>query len=591
MSQTSIRKQLRKREGNITHRQEASEESNVNPSKLDADSNATKTQANPNQGVIGEIISVTGSHALAMLNERTKDRSSQIRLELGAILTIDTGSAIVLCLIGGMSIPAPSNDAAHQDVKILELELIGEFLRSSAKGPARFHRGVSAYPSLGDPVSVAGRSELTALFASSGGSSVRIGVVKQDASIPATINIDDLFSRHAAILGTTGAGKSCAVSLMMQSITDRYQSAHIVILDPHNEYSRCFGDKAVVFDPTTFNLPFWMLTFDELIEVLYPGRSGSEAEIEILSEMIPIVKKMGHSSSQSTLRNATPNRMLESSHITVDTPTPYRLSDLLSLLDKALGGLNNSQNMIPYKKLRNRLYTISQDARYTFMFGSLSVQDTMVDTLASLFRIPVDGQPISIIELGALPAEVAQVLVSVISRLAFEFGLWSHGASPIAIIVEDAHRFAPADRSSGFSPTRKALTRLAKEGRKTGVSLWVVSQRPTELDPAILSQCNTIFAMRLSNQADQETLRAIVPDASTSLLSSLPSLGMGEAIAVGEGVPLPTRIRFDAVRRSDVPRSLTASFTDGWTVEVDDDHYVRRIVEQWRAQRLLPPEI
>ena len=158
-------------------------------------------------------------------------------------------------------------------------------------------------------------------------------------------------------------------------------------------------------------------------------------------------------------------------------------------------------------------------------------------------------------------------------------------------MCEDAHRFAPADRSEGFAPTRRALARLAKEGRKTGVSLWVVSQRPTELDPAILSQCNTIFAMRLANQADQEKLRAVVPDASTSLLSSLPSLGTGEAIAIGEGVPLPTRIRFDAVRREDIPRSLTASFTDGWSIDVEDANYISQIVEQWRAQRLLPPAI
>ena len=194
------------------------------------------------------------------------------------------------------------------------------------------------------------------------------------------------------------------------------------------------------------------------------------------------------------------------------------------------------------------------------MFGSLSVQDTMVDLLSALFRIPVNGSPISIIELGALPAEVAQVVVSVISRLAFEFGLWSHGASPIALICEDAHRFAPARASDGFAPTRRALVRIAKEGRKSGVSLWVSSQRPTELDPTILSQCNTIFAMRLANMADQEALRAVVPDASTSLLNSLPSLGTGEAIAVGEGIPLPARIRFDALPRDKIPRSLTASF-------------------------------
>ena len=225
------------------------------------------------------------------------------------------------------------------------------------------------------------------------------------------------------------------------------------------------------------------------------------------------------------------------------------------------------------------------------MFGGLTVQDTLKDMLSELFRIPVDGRPVSVIELGGLPADVVQVVVSVVSRLAFEFGLWSNGAAPIALVCEDAHRYAPANPAEGFGPTRRSLIRIAKEGRKTGVSLWVSSQRPTELDPTILSQCNTIFAMRLTNQADQDALRAAVPDASTSLLSCLPSLGLGEAIAVGEGVPMPTRIRFDALPADAVPRSLNACFTDGWSVEIEDNSFIDRIVEQWRAQRMLAPDI
>jgi len=540
---------------------------------------------------IGEVVSVTGSHALVMLNEESENANTAARLQLGAIATIDTGNTIVLGLIAAMSIPAPSLDKTIRDVKIMEMELIGEFTKANASAPSRFRRGVTHYPTLGDRAYLAARNELGALFAISGRASVRVGVVKQEDSIPATINVNDVFARHAAILGTTGAGKSCALTLMLREITERFSNAHIVILDPHNEYSRCFDDRAIVFDPANFTLPYWLLTFDELVEVLYPARMGSEAEIDILAELIPAVKKTAHAGGNASLRGRTERRPLESSFITVDTPTPYRMSDLIALIDKALGGLNNSQSMAPYKKLRGRLTAVSQDARYNFMFGSLSVQDTMTDLLAALFRIPVDGAPISIIELGALPEEVAQVVVSVISRLAYEFGMWSHGASPIALICEDAHRFAPANRSEGFAPTRKALAKIAKEGRKSGVSLWVVSQRPTELDPAILSQCNTIFAMRLANQADQETLRAVVPDASTSLLSSLPSLGIGEAIAVGEGIPLPARIRFDALARDDIPRALTASFVDGWSVEMQDSSYVQRIVDQWRAQRLIEPDL
>lgn len=539
----------------------------------------------------GSVISVTGSHALVMLDNALPDVDRNRRPQLGAIMSIDAGVSVVLGLVSAMSVPAPSLDGAEGAMRIVELELIGEFTKPTQKTPARFRRGVSTYPTLGDGVHVATRDELAALFSGAGSASVRIGVVKQDMAIPAVVSVNDLFSRHCAILGTTGAGKSCAVALMLRAVLKRYHQAHIVLLDPHNEYSRSFGDTAVVFDVTNLTVPYWLLTFDELVEVLYPGRTGYDDEIDILADLIPAAKKMNLSTSAAGMRLLAERRAGEASTITVDTPVPYRISDLLGLVDKALGGLDSSRSVAPYKRLRNRLYTVSQDARYAFMFGSLTIQDTMAKFLGSLFRIPVAGQPISIIELGGLPAEVAQVVVSVIARLAFEFGLWSHGAAPIAIICEDAHRYAPADMSVGFAPTRRALIRIAKEGRKSGVSLWVVSQRPTELDPTILSQCNTIFAMRLANQADQEALRAAIPDASTSLLNCLPSLGLGEAIAIGEGVALPTRIRFDALPRDYVPRSLTASFTDGWSIEADEEGFIERIVEQWRAQKLILPEV
>ncbi|MEZ5896942.1 MAG: ATP-binding protein [Parvularculaceae bacterium] len=539
---------------------------------------------------IGEVISVTGTNALVMLDEDRPEIDRVHRPQLGAILAVDTGTCIVLGLVSAMSVPAPTLEAGA-DMRIIELELIGEFTKPTAKAPARFRRGVSTYPTLHDEVQFAAREELAALFAANGSASVRIGIVKQDAAIPATVAVNELFSRHCAVLGTTGSGKSCAITLMLKAVVERYEHGHIVILDPHNEYSNCFGDKAVVFDPSSLTLPFWMLTFEELAEILYPGKANTDEEIEILAELIPQAKKMNLANATSGIKLFAERRGGDGASVTVDTPVPYRISELLTLIDKTLGSLDGSRATGPYKRLRSRLHQMSQDARFGFMFGSLTVQDVMSDFLSQLFRIPVEGSPISIIELGGLPVEVAQVVVSVVARIAFEFGLWSHGAAPLALVVEDAHRYAPAKESAGFSPTRKALVRIAKEGRKVGVSLWVASQRPTELDGTILSQCNTIFAMRLANQADQEALRAAVPDASTSLLACLPSLGLGEAIAVGEGVPLPTRIRFDALGRESVPRSLTASFTDGWSVEVDDDGFIGRIVEQWRAQKMLLPDV
>ena len=535
---------------------------------------------------IGTVVSVTGSHALVMLDNDKADDDRGARPQLGAIVSVDVGASIVLGLVSAMSMPAPSNEAAHAAVRIIEIELIGEFSKPTVNAPARFNRGVSSFPTLSDEVHVATRDELTALFAVNGTASVRVGVVKQDAQIPATVNVDEIFARHCAVLGTTGAGKSCAIALLLRSVLERFPFAHIVVLDPHNEYSRSFDDRAIVFDPTSLSMPFWLLTFDELVEVLYPNKSAYNDEIEILADIVPQAKKLNLTGASRVGRLRT-----DHAAITVDTPTPYRISELLSLIDQALGGLDSNRNNAPYKRLRNRIHAISQDARYAFMFGSLTVEDTLPDVLAALFRIPVGETPVSIIELGGLPTEVVQVVVSVVSRLAFEFGLWSNGAAPICLVCEDAHRYVPADPNEGFAPTRRSLTRIAKEGRKTGVSLWLATQRPTELDPTVLSQCNTIFAMRLANQADQEALRATVPDASTSLLSCLPSLGLGEAIAVGEGVPMPTRIRFDALPRDAIPRSLTASFTDGWSVDIEDESFVERIIEQWRAQRMLLPEI
>ena len=537
---------------------------------------------------VGAVISVTGAHALVMLDPAHVELDRIHRPQIGAIMSIDAGPTVALGLVSAMSVPAPSLDEPGGDMRIVELELIGEFTKPSARTPARFRRGVTSFPTLGDEVHLATHDELAALFAASGSMSARIGVVKQDTAIPATVAVNELFSRHCAVVGTTGSGKSCAIALMLRSVLKRYSHGHVVILDPHNEYSRCFGDLGVVFDASNFSLPYWMLTFEEFIQVLYPSREGYDEEIEILADLIPAAKKI-HSSAGGSRMVA--ERRSEAGAITVDTPTPYRISEVLTLIDKALGGLDSTRSIAPYKRLRARLFAVSQDARYGFMFGGLTVQDTMANFLSTLFRIPVDGRPVSIIELAGLPGEVAQVVVCVTARLAFEFGLWSNGAAPIAIICEDAHRYAPANKDAGFAPTRKALARIAKEGRKVGVSLWVASQRPTELDPTILSQCNTIFAMRLANQADQEALKAAAPDASSSLLACLPSLGLGEAIAVGEGVPLPTRIRFDSLPHEAVPRSLTASFTDGWSVEVDDTGFVERIVEQWRAQRLLLPEV
>ena len=275
----------------------------------------------------------------------------------------------------------------------------------------------------------------------------------------------------------------------------------------------------------------------------------------------------------------------------VDTPVPYRTSDLTGILEEYIGKLELRGELAPYKRLKSRLETISRDPRYAFMFGSLTVQDTMAQVLSRLFRIPVAGKPIAILELGGLPGEIINVVVSVLARLAFDFGVWSAGRIPLTFVCEEAHRYVPIDRSLGFEPTKRAISRIAKEGRKYGVSLCIVTQRPAELDPTILSQCNTIFSMRLTNERDQEILRAGISDAAASLLEFMPTMGTGEAITFGEGVALPTRIKFDMLPADAWPKSNTASFTKNWAMDMPDDSFLHEIVHRWRAQSHNPESL
>jgi len=175
-------------------------------------------------------------------------------------------------------------------------------------------------------------------------------------------------------------------------------------------------------------------------------------------------------------------------------------------------------------------------------------------------------------------------VVSVLARLAFDFGVWSAGRIPVTFVCEEAHRYVPIDKTLGFEPTKRAISRIAKEGRKYGVSLCLVTQRPAELDPTILSQCNTIFSMRLTNERDQDILRAGISDAAASLLEFMSTMGTGEAIAFGEGVALPTRIKFDMLPADMLPKSNTASFTKNWARDLPDDSFLHEIVHRWRAQ-------
>lgn len=537
----------------------------------------------PADGSIGRIVSVTGAKAIVILDGNIKKMglSSGDRPEMGTLLAIDTADTVVLSIVSALSVPVPAQREGESEIWIAELGLCGEIWKDDNGEAKSFNRGVTAYPSLGDRARLASKDELLMAFCGDGKASVRVGSLRQDSTIPALVRVDDLLGKHFAILGTTGTGKSCTTALILRSILKDNPAAHIVLLDPHNEYATAFKEYGEVISPRNMQLPFWLLNFEEIVEVLIPD-ARRKAEIEVLQDLIPIAKarySAGRSSENQKLRR----NAADSNRFTVDTPVPYRISDLTSLIDERMGKLENKKDLSPYRNLRGRISAITGDARYGFMFGSLTVYDGMAQILGRIFRVPVNNRPITILELTGIPSEIVNVVVSVLCRLTFDFALWGEGRVPVTLVCEEAHRYVPADETTGFGPAKRSIAKIAKEGRKYGASLCIVTQRPSEIDPTILSQCNTVFALRMSNDKDQRIVHSAVSDTGSGLLEFLPALGQREAIAFGDGVSLPVRIKFDEMSKDELPRSSSASFSECWQKPIGDEDFLEQLVERWRS--------
>ncbi len=207
----------------------------------------------------------------------------------------------------------------------------------------------------------------------------------------------------------------------------------------------------------------------------------------------------------------------------------------------------------------------------------------MVDILARLFRVPNNGRPITVIELATVPEEILDVVVLLLARLSFDLAVWSNGGLPLLLVCEEAHRYVSADDRKGFFPTRQALSRIAKEGRKYGISLALLTQRPSELDTTILSQCSTILAMRLATESDQRVMRANVHDSTFGVLDYLPLLADREAIVLGRGAPMPMRIKFAELPPAILPGASQNEFTQRWAAPNMDRRMLEDTVARWRG--------
>ena len=542
---------------------------------------------------IGRVIEVSGSKVTGALEGTVENlyRTYKSRRytvgQIGSIVKISAGDRLVFGIVTALRMTEVSpgdggqrgiENATAADAKWLDIDLFGEGLRTGlGEKDFDFQRGIATYPLPGQSIFVASIAELEQIYRCPNKASIHVGTLSQASALPVHFLVDELLGKHFAVLGTTGAGKSCATTVLLRAILECAPEAHIILFDPHNEYRNAFPNKAECIDPTTLNLPHWLLNFEESVQ-LYIGKTERSATnlTRILKEVMLEARK-GFSGSAE----------IPEEHITVDTPVPYKLGTLLEKIrgrsDKA-----KAQEKDSCAKIEQRIQVLKQDKRFEFLIqDDALVEDNLCKLLGQYLRIPVSGKALSIIDLSGVPSDVMDVVVAVLCRMIFNFAVWSPRPVkiPVVLVCEEAHRYASRVSDAASESTKQALSRIAKEGRKYGVGLGLVSQRPSELSETILSQCNTLVALRMNNKSDQEFVQRALPDSVRGLVDMLPTLRTQEALAVGEGVAVPVRFRFKDLPAEYLPQSADVAFLQWWSKEVPDaDTYVSEVVKRWRLQ-------
>jgi len=500
----------------------------------------------------GYVVKCDGEHATISATVENESQTAENYWAVGQLVSIKVGLNRVVGLTCRVDAASESWQITGTNEILVQLELVGEIIDGGEGNPDKFSSGIANYPQMGCVAHRIRSADLAIIYKSEGDTVVKVGQLTQDQSVDAKIEVDKLLSRHFAVVGTTGVGKSTSVTLLMRKVIKARPDIRILMLDPHNEFATAFPKDSVVVDSSNLLLPFWLFKLDEFSEVVFRGQEGFDTEAELLRDLIPLAKEQYRADME---KNGTSlvKRKAGKGNLTADMPVPYRLTDLLKIIDDRLGLLEGKSEKPFLKSLQYRLESISTDPRFRFMFDTGSGGDIMESIMSRIFRVPQENKPICVLEMSGLPTEVVNSVVSVLSRMAFDIAANSDGAIQTLVVCEEAHRYIPADEKAGFWPTRQAIARIAKEGRKYGVFLCIITQRPGELDPTILSQCNTIFAMRLGNERDQEIIRGAVTNGAKSTISFLSSIANRECIAFGEAIQTPMRMTFETMRPEDLP--------------------------------------
>lgn len=465
----------------------------------------------------------------------------------------------------------------------LDLVPLGELSKDR-----NFQRGVVHYPTPGADVHVILPDELGILFKKYREMEFELGYLPSLASMGVSLNPSIMFGRHLAILGQSGSGKSWSVSSLLQRAVKIMPNAHIILLDLHGEYvwNDDFGNRHAAFDRNNYRyidardleIPYWLLTYSELVDLLI-DRDDSKASTQMafLREVLLALRKKA-------------NKDMDDVHISVDSPVYFSLAELFHQFKRA------NEQVTEFGKVKGPLYgqfdeflvkmqSRFNDVRYDFLFKPKrrTSSETLVDLLRDFVGVVNPPRQITVIDFSSVPFDVRPTLSAQVGRLAFEFNYWNPRARefPLLLVCEEAHAYIPRSGDSQYEGTRRSMERIAKEGRKYGVGLAVVSQRPHELSETVLAQCGSFICLRVTNPDDQQYIRDLVPDAEAGLVNILAGLGRGEAMALGESTPLPTRFQFHLPNPQ--PNSNDVDFYGMWKeglAEVD----VEGIVQCWRRQ-------
>jgi uncharacterized protein len=530
--------------------------------------------AGPAPAAIGTVVEIAGSGSQIRLDasvvaalQSHADHSIAMSGQVGSQVKTVVGNSWLIANVRTLKAGGPGELVAHVD-------FLGEGTRDSSGKMSNFRRGVTRYPIPGAEVLPVSTDDMRAIFAASDDPHIEIGTVYPTDDIRGTLYVDSMLGKHFAVLGSTGTGKSTAVSLILHRISELSPEGHIVMIDPHGEYSAAFKGCGELFNVDNLQLPYWLMNFEEHCEVLLTTQDAErQRDADILAKCLLAARTKGKDMSQY-------------GKVTVDSPIPYLLTDLQGIIANEMGKLDRAGDTLPFQRLKTKLEELRADPRYTFMFSGMLVSDSMSSFVARLFRLPSQGRPISIVDVSGVPSEITSVVVSVLARMVFDYAIWSRTEAqrPLLLVCEEAHRYVPKDESAeGGQAVRKILERIAKEGRKYGVSLGLITQRPSDLAEGVLSQCGTIISMRLNNDRDQACVRAAMPEGARGFLDAIPALRNRECIVCGEGVAIPIRVRFDDLEPEKRPASSDPSFARLWRETGDEEGIINRTIKRWRG--------